>query len=145
MGSKLTLVLRVWASLGNGGPSRKGCKMRCLQIGILYFWKSWRKKIHHFSFFKIWNCLEIETINFWKSLIKNFHNFILLWWVSWVNSVKPELTQQLMWPLKKGGLKFWPPFLLSSSSSSSSSFYYLFIFFFLLLIHSPFFLHCYYS
>ena len=31
LGFKLALGLRVWALLGNGGPSRKGYKMRCLQ------------------------------------------------------------------------------------------------------------------
>ena len=37
LGFKLALGLRVWASWGNGGPSRKGYKMRCLQMPFFWF------------------------------------------------------------------------------------------------------------
>ena len=36
LGSKLVLGLRVWASLGNGDPSHKGYKMRCLHQGTSF-------------------------------------------------------------------------------------------------------------
>ena len=45
---KLVLVLRVRAFLGNGGPSRKGYKMRCVHhpFGFLHFFASLHACLH---------------------------------------------------------------------------------------------------
>ena len=37
LGSKLALGFRIWASLDNRGPSRKGYKLRCLQMPLFWF------------------------------------------------------------------------------------------------------------
>ena len=103
--------------------------------------------------FKISNFLEIDIIYliFWEILEFLFYFFIIhssfhfiifflkeiyffWWWVDWVNSIKHELTQQLILCFNLGGGgDFWPPFIRFAFFS------------FLLLLHSLFFLHCHYS
>ena len=104
--------------------------------------------------FKISNFLEIDIIYliFWEILEFLFYFFIIhssfhfiifflkeiyffWWWVDWVNSIKHELTQKLMWGFNWGGGGNLAPFSLC----------FPFFFFFTLLLHSFFFLHCHYS
>ena len=94
----------------------------------------WKNKIS----FKIWNFLKLissilffgKSLNFYfiffnhsfiyffyHPFIISFHHFffkeiyLFWWWVDWVNSIKHELTQKLMWGFNGGGGGIWPPFL----------------------------------
>ena len=125
----------------------------------LIFVVLWNIYIYIYFFFEIWNLefriwnflfekgyplfLIIFEIFFYSSLFiflsfkrtkQKFYLFFFLG-VDWVNSVKPELTQQPRWNKRGGGgANFLAPHLL-----------HLHLFILLLPPHSSLFLHCHYS
>ena len=107
---------------------------------------SWSSLKAYFSSFKIEFFLKLMSsifeIFFYSSLFiflsfkrtkQKFYLFFFLG-VDWVNSVKPELTQQPRWNKRGGGANFLAPHLL-----------HLHLFILLLPPHSSLFLHCHYS
>ena len=102
-----------------------------LKNETLYSWTS-LKKIKFLSKFQIFLKLISSILFFGKSLNFYFifliiHSFIFLssihhfflkeiyffwWWVDWVNSIKHELTQKLMWGFNWGGGGNLAPFSL---------------------------------